>query len=161
MAKNHQTIEQLERDGAHHRTDRSKLFPRRDCVRMFPAPRPRSSGPNHISSGSRFADVDSEHQQLPMDSRRSPRRILLAHAPDWCPEFAIDPRPSSAPPRLPAPIRSKPATMPPEHGLRLDDDHCVRDRREESALPDQNQTIDVPQVNPLSRLAAQYQQLLA
>jgi hypothetical protein len=46
-----------------------------------PALRPRSANPDHVSSDRRLADVDAEHQQLAMDPRCSPRRILLAHVP--------------------------------------------------------------------------------
>lgn len=38
---------------------------------------------------------------------------------------------------------------------------AIRHTQEPSGQPDQNQTINVPQADPLSRLAAQHQQLLA
>ena len=40
------------------------------------------------------------------------------------------------------------------------DDHSVQQRREQSAQPDQDQTVQVPQPNPLLS-ASEYQQLLA
>jgi hypothetical protein len=51
--------------------------------------------------------------------------------------------------------------MPAKHSFRLYDDNGIHHRREQSKQPDQNQTVDVPQADPLSRLAAQHQQLLA
>ena len=51
--------------------------------------------------------------------------------------------------------------MPAKYGLRFDADHRIQQRREETTKPDQNQTIDVPQSDPLRRPAAQTQQLLA
>ena len=51
--------------------------------------------------------------------------------------------------------------MPAKHSFRLYDDNGVHHRWEQSGQPDQNQTIDVPQADPLSRPTAQHQQLLA
>src|SRR5215471_17535967 len=44
--------------------------------------------------------------------------------------------------------------MPVQHGLRLDNNNGIQHRGEQMVQPDQNQPIDSPQADPLSRLAA-------
>jgi hypothetical protein len=46
---------------------------------------------------------------------------------------------------LPAPVGAETASMPTDHGLRLDDDDRVQERRVQSIQPHQEQAIDVPQ----------------
>src|SRR5271167_3070246 len=89
VAKNHQTIEQLERDGADNeevsRSDPGRLIAQ-ECP---PALRTRSFGPDQVTSNGRFADVDSEHEQLAMDFWRSPERVLATHPADQFTDFAV------------------------------------------------------------------------
>jgi hypothetical protein len=126
VAKNHQTIEQLEGDGADNeevgRSDPGRLVAQ-ECL---PALRTRSSGTDHISSNGRFSDVDSEHEQLAMDFWRSPERVLAAHPADQFTDFAVDPGVFPTPPRLPTPVGAKATSMPAKHALRLDDNNGIQ-----------------------------------
>jgi hypothetical protein len=109
VTKNHEPIEQSERDRAdNEQVDRSD-----SCgviaQERFPALRPQSPGPDHISSDRRLADLDPEHQQLAMDPWRFPvgfsllmRRIsarsspsilgLPPHCRDFQRQYARNPR---------------------------------------------------------------------
>src|SRR6516225_3221356 len=88
--------------------------------------RPRRS----ILGDGRLSDLDPQHQQLAVDPRRFPPRVLVAHATDQGSDLSISLGSATGPPRLPVPVGSKAAALPAEHGLRLH--HCdrVQDRGE-------------------------------
>src|ERR1700730_6499149 len=62
---------------------------------------------------------------------------------------------------LPAPVGAETASVPADHGLRLDDDDRVQERRVKSIQPYQQQAIDVPQSHARRGLAPKNYQLLA
>ena len=96
-----------------------------------------------------------------MDVWRSPKPVLKAHAPDQCPQFARDGWPSSAIPGFPAPVATKAGPMPAQQRLRLDDRHCLQDRREPAIKLDEEQPIAVRELDATAHLALQNDQLLS
>jgi len=67
-----------------------------------------------------LGDLDPEHQQFAVDSRRSPQEVLLAHPSDEVADLAVDPRAATTPAGCPAPIGPKAAPMPPDNRFGLD-----------------------------------------
>src|ERR1019366_9188996 len=67
---------------------------------------------DHILGDARLCDLEPEHEQLAVDTRRSPKRVLTAHLPDHRAEVSLDLRSPSQRPRLPTPIAAKARTMP-------------------------------------------------
>jgi hypothetical protein len=139
VVENHQAIEKSEGDGADHEQIKRCNPGGLVSQEALPALRPRSPDSNHIASDGRFADLDSEHQQFAVNAWRTPEWIFPADAADQMTEPAINPGPSSAPPRLPAPVGAKSLAMPTQHRLGLHDDHGIQQRRENAAQPDQDQ----------------------
>ena len=74
---------------------------------------------------------------------RAPQAGSLAHSPDQCPQIRADRGPASQGARLPAPVASKPGTVPPFQRLGPDNQRCLEDRREPAIEPDEEQAIAV------------------
>src|SRR6266851_4017489 len=85
-----------------------------------------SAAPSNISADGRFSDFDAKHQQFAVDARCAPQRVLAVHAPDQRSHLAINPWTAADVARLPAPVGAETASVPADHGLRLDDDDRVR-----------------------------------
>ena len=96
-----------------------------------------------------------------MNVRRSPKPVLKAHASDQRPQFRSDRRPTSVIPRFPAPVATKAGPMPAQQRLRLDDRHCLQDRREPAIKLDEEQPIAVRELDATAHLALQNDQLLS
>jgi hypothetical protein len=59
-----------------------------------------------------LSDFETELQQFPVNARRAPERVIVAHLTDERPQLYIDLRAPSPIPRLPAPIAAKPCSIP-------------------------------------------------
>jgi hypothetical protein len=71
----------------------------------------------------RFADVDAQFEQFPMDARCTPERILAAHLANQLPNlFGHSGTPRLAAMNLPGPERPKAFAVPAKDGFRLDDE---------------------------------------
>lgn len=62
--------------------------------------------------------------------------------------------------RLPAPVHSKPTTVPADHGLGPDDLDCAQYRRREPVQPNQSQAIRIREPQSLRQLADEDAELL-
>src|SRR4029077_11636409 len=96
-----------------------------------------------------------------MDPRCAPQRVLAAHPPDQRSNLGINPWTTADVAGLPAPVGAETASVPPDHGLGLDDDDRVQERWVQSIQPYQQQAIDVPQSHSRRGLASYNYQLLA
>src|SRR5271168_48620 len=96
-----------------------------------------------------------------MDTRRAPQWVLAAHPPDQRSNFGINPWTAADAARLPAPVGTEAASVPADHGLRLDDDDSVEERWVQAIQPHHQQAVDVPQEQTLWMLAAHHYELLA
>lgn len=68
-----------------------------------------------------LCNLKTELEQLGMDARGSPNRVLDAHLPDQNAKLAIDRRPPSPRSRLPAPVAAKTGPLPTNDRLRPND----------------------------------------
>src|SRR3979409_1075541 len=114
-----QSIEQAKRDCRHdehiHRCDPVSVVAE-ECP---PALGRRVSSPDHVLGHAGLSDFDAELEEFSMDSRRSPQRIGNAHLADKLAYLQRNCWPATAAPRLPAPVRSEPGTVPFYDGLWL------------------------------------------
>ena len=78
----------------------------------------------HPSRDRSFGNVEPEHQELSVDARCTPSRILSDHTEDQISNLSRDSPPSDclAYPGDRSPIERKSSTMPPNHCFRTDDD---------------------------------------
>src|SRR5271169_4479684 len=108
-----------------------------------------------------FRDVESQLEQLPVDARRSPRRVLSNHPKDQLAHFPADWLPSNRllGARDPTPVQPKPGPMPANHGLRGDKDQRFLPARANFSQNDPEQPVGGAQSRARS-LVVQSQQLL-
>src|SRR5262245_25886483 len=79
-----------------------------------------------------LSDLKAELEQLAMDARRSPQRIVNAHPPDQRAQIRANLRSTSMSARFPAPVPTEAGPMPAHKGLRADDRDGLEDRRKPS-----------------------------
>src|ERR1700730_9954375 len=81
VTQDHQAVEQLERDGAHHeqiqRSDACGVI----AQESLPTLGRWSVAPDHIPAYGRFSDFYPEHQQFAVNPWCAPQRVLAAHPP--------------------------------------------------------------------------------
>jgi len=92
-----------------------------------PGVRRRLSPTRHVPRHGGFRDLEAEFEQLAVNARRSPSRVLAGHATDERPDLRIDRWPSASVSALPGPVKPEALAVPADHGLGLHED--------ESALP--------------------------
>jgi len=90
-----------------------------------------------------------------------PTAVLTIHASDQRPNLRINLRTAANATRLPPPVGAETASVPADHGLRLDDDDRIQDRRIQSIQPNEQQAIDVPQSYAFWVLALRGEPLLS
>src|SRR5271166_5546269 len=119
MAHDEKRKQTLERQCRNHaEVDRG------DGIRMVPQEssptlRRRSTAFDHVFRDRRLGDVEAKLEQFAVDPWGTPQRVLLAHLLDKIAQLSLNFRPSLLTARLPAPIGSKPCSMPPQDGVRL------------------------------------------
>jgi hypothetical protein len=105
--------------------------------------------PHHIFCYAGLTDIDAKLEKLAMDPLCSPQRIGAAHLADKLAHFYRNGRSSAALLRLPAPIRSKSRTVPPDYGLRSDDCKCAIHLGKQSADASQYPPVNRHKSKPL------------
>ena len=84
-----------------------------------------------------LGNLNSELEQLAVDPRRPPLRVLLAHARDQLADVRRDRRPPGvAGARFPSPVPAKTFPVPPDDGLRRHDDEGIQAIRPQTIKPD-------------------------
>src|SRR5271169_2532166 len=91
----------------------------------------RPTPPNHIFCDARLRDLKPELEQFAVNTRRTPKWILLAHPPDQHAQIRLDLRAPSPSTRLPPPVAAKPNTMPTHERLGPND----RKNSQEEVVP--------------------------
>jgi hypothetical protein len=82
----------------------------------------RLAAAQHVLTDAALADVDAELEQLTVDARRAPARILPAHLANQVPKLARSDRsPRLTAAHLPGPEQSKTGAMPGHDRFWLDD----------------------------------------
>ena len=122
MGQNQKHIENLETEGGHaEEVDRDQL---REVIVQEGAPglRRRLATAHHVFADAGLADVDAQLEQLPVNPRCTPPRILPAHPADQASDLVGNRGPSGlAAPHLPGPEPAKASTMPGHDRFWLDD----------------------------------------
>ena len=95
-----------------------------------------------------------------MDARCAPQRIGEAHLPDESPYLLRDLRPSGPATRPPMPIGSKPAAMPADDSLGLDDGDGTEDARANPIEPDEQNPVRHGEAGTLGCFPTQHQKLM-
>jgi hypothetical protein len=85
--------------------------------------------PAHVLGNSRLGDVDTKFQQLAMNTRRAPERVIAADFADQIAYLGGDRRSAETTSRLPAPVETEAASMPTYQRLGLEDDRGPEQRR--------------------------------
>ena len=75
----------------------------------------------HVPRYRRLADVEAQLQQLSMNPRRAPQRVLSAHLPNKNPDLFRYLWPATSFTGPPPPIKTKAFPMPADKGLGMDD----------------------------------------
>src|SRR5215831_6175098 len=119
-----------------------------------PGLRTRSSRSHHVLGDAGFADLDSEFQQLAVNTWRAPAWVIAAHHADQVTNFSRHRRPPRlAVSNLPPPPETKPPTMPRDHGLGLDDHQSRFPVGPHAAQPNPEEAVGRRQLQTFRRRA--------
>jgi len=75
----------------------------------------RSMPFDHVLGDAGLSDLKAELEQLAMDARRAPQRIVHADPPDQRPQVCVDLRPASQGSGFPTPVAAEAGPMPSGH----------------------------------------------
>src|SRR6266481_4059196 len=88
----------------------------------------RSASLDHVLRDAGLSDLKAELEQLAMDARRAPQRIVNAHPTDQHPQVCVDLWPASQGAGFPTPVAAEASPMPADEGLGADDRDGLQDR---------------------------------
>src|SRR6266404_227067 len=117
---------------------RALQAPNRLCVSLAAGARPV-----HPIRHARLSEIETELEQLAMDARRAPQRIVNAHPPDECAQIHVDLRSTSKGTGFPTPVPTEAGPMPTHQGLRSDDSDGPEHRWKPSIQQDQEHAIPI------------------
>src|SRR5712671_5147765 len=80
----------------------------------------RSASLEYIPRDAGLSDLKAELEQLTMDARRSPQRIVDAHPPDQRAQVRVDLRTASKRAGFPTPVPAEAGSVPSHEGLGAD-----------------------------------------
>src|SRR5258706_10411862 len=103
----------------------------------------RSTSLDHVLRDAGLSDLEAELEQLAMDARRSPQRIVNAHPPDQCAQSHVDLRSTSKGTGFPPAVPTEAGPMPTHQGLRSDDSDGPEHRWKPSIQQDQEHAIPI------------------
>src|SRR5438876_7050255 len=86
-----------------------------------PSLRGRAALLDHVLRDAGLSDLKAELEQLAMDARRAPQRIVNAHSTDQHPQVCVDFWPASQGAGFPTPVAAEASPMPADEGLGADD----------------------------------------
>ena len=87
---------------------------------------------DHVLRDAGLSDLEAELEQLTMDARRTPQRIVNAYPPDQRTQVSVDLRPASKRAGFPPPVPAEAGPMPADEGLGAFDRDGLQDRRKPS-----------------------------
>jgi hypothetical protein len=126
----------------------------RNCAKSAKAFRPS----HHILGDRRLPDINSELEDLAMDTWRAPQRVSFAHLPDQVTDLASRSRPSR--PWTPPPVKPETRAMPLDHGRRFDQHHDFQTAQPYPIEPDPEQAVQRCKLWTTGPLAPQNRQLV-
>src|SRR3977135_2628144 len=93
-----------------------------------PSPlRGRSASLDHILRDAGLSDLKAELEQLAMDARGTPQRIVNAHPPDQRAQVRVDLRPASKGAGFPTPVPAEAGSVPWHEGRGADNRDGLED----------------------------------
>src|SRR6478735_1106834 len=101
----------------------------------------RSSSLDHILRDAGLSDLKAELEQLAVDARRSPQRIVNAHPSDQRAQVRVDLRSTSKGAGFPTPVPAEAGSVPSHQRLGPDNRDGVEDCRKPPIQLDEEQTI--------------------
>jgi hypothetical protein len=146
MADDEETVEYAEGDGWHseevHRRNRFSVIAEKRAPPFGPFRISRRA--SHPAGDGSLGNIESKHQKLAMDSRRTPGLILRHHSEDQVSNFLRDPLSAgySPCPRDRTPIQSESSPVPTDHGLRADDDEGLLPARPKRTCKNPEELIE-------------------
>jgi hypothetical protein len=87
----------------------------------------RSASLDHILRDAGLSDLKAELEQLAMDARGTPQRIVGAHPPDQRAKVRVDLRSACKGTRFPTPIPAEADSVPSHEGLGADNRDDLED----------------------------------
>ena len=96
QTNNNKRIEQFKANGGNDEQIHRRDLPRMIAQECSPALAWQAASPDHGLGYARLGDVEPELEQLSVDPRRSPERVLGTHAPDQHSQNRFDLRSSYA-----------------------------------------------------------------
>ena len=124
---------------------------------------PGEGGPHRLTIVLRDAgpsDLKAELEQLAVDARRSPQRIVNAHPPDQRAQVRVDLRPTSKGAGFPTPVPAEAGSVP-SHDLGPNNCDGLEDCGKPSIQLDEEQTITVRESDTAAHLPPQYDELMS
>ena len=116
---------------------------------------------DHVLGDARLRDLKPELEQLAVDARRPPKRVLNTHLPDQRTEVGLDLRSSSQWARLLAPVAAKAGPMPTHERLGTDNREDLQERRKPAIQLDKEPAVVVCEPGPALHLTPQNDQLMS
>jgi hypothetical protein len=111
---------------------------------------------DHILRDAGLSDLKAELEQLAVDARRSPQRIVNAHPSDQRAQVCVDLRPTSKGVGFPTPVPAEAGSVPSHQGLGPDNRDGVEDCRKPPIQLDEEQTITIREPDTATHLPPQY-----
>src|SRR5207253_7527182 len=153
-------IEQVEANGRNNEQVHGGDVRRVVTQEGAPALRRRSASLDHVLRDARLSDLKAELEQLAMDARRSPQRIVNAHPLDQRAQVRVDLGPASKGAGFPTPVMAKAGPMPTHQGLWSADSDGPKPRWKPSIQQDQEQAIPICELDATPHPALQHNQLM-
>jgi len=112
-----------------------------------------------ISSSTHQGDLYTELEQLAMNTRCTPERVVPTDPSDEPSDVGRNGRSANPSPRLPAPEQAKANSVPAQEGLWLEDDRRLEQGREQPIQTHKDQTVGSLQPGPGRRRPLQDDEL--
>src|SRR6516162_10568267 len=156
-----ESIEQVETDGRNNEQVHGGNVRRVVMQEGPPSLAGRPSPFDHVLGDARLPDLKPKLEQLSMNARRAPKRILHAHPADQSAQLRVDLWTPSLWARLPTPVAAKAGSVPPHEGLRPGDCENPQDCWEPTIQLDKEQAIMVREPDATVQAAPQHIQLVS
>jgi hypothetical protein len=95
----------------------------------------------HVERNRGLRDIDAQFEQLAVDPRSAPQRVLNAHSLDQVAHLFANPWPAAAPTGFPPPNCRISHAMPMQNRLGPDDGYGVKNARETAIEPNEQSTV--------------------
>ena len=126
-----------------------------------PGLRRRISVPDHVLGDRGLGDIDAEHLQLPVHTRRTPQGVFPGQAANQRPHLPGHRRSAAtSSSRLPCPIEPKSLSMPTYQGVRFEDGECFQTAGPDPVEPDPEQAF-APAETQFAIAVGDHRQLLS